>query len=337
MWLLPLVTGVAVYHFAAAGGDAGGTVLAGCGEEVREKPRTDVAAMIDELTARLEKQQEDGDAELSQKAHAMTGEELRWRLAVLRDLKTGRWDEWRAVTVESEALARELGQREKETGVRWLLENFSKAYFFGMDAWAGSDPEGALEFVAHSDFARPCSKDALMTVLNAQAKQGPEALRSAVGRLPLEAFNEEYRSDIYGNETKGDGEGEFVGLEMPEDAALKRVWRDSGAARAMADGGLQMRDLFEPWFEDDPAAALENWATWPWLKDDERDRDFTGWLYGRARSDEAAEEAKRVLAEATPETRARAIEALSGEGEEDRATLRQRFPELFPEAAAPGP
>jgi len=345
MWVLPLVTGVVVYGLAVRQRDAGQAV-----ERKATVSREPTVRDLKEALTELEEAEDSHRENLAKEVKDLSGEELRQRLTLLMEAKqhTKSGDQWRAVAHECDVLAREIGGREGEAGVHWLLENLPGAYNEGMTGWAAAHPDAALAYVIASDLPKPCSNKVIIQLLNQRIADGGDALKDAVEQVPWEKFDRNHRDDLYGSDYVGDGEP-VMGLKIPDEPELKAVWQSSGALRIMAEQGVDMRDAFDGWFERAPEEALTEWASWPWPpvypeSVDWKTSTLRDWLevsHGDDENDEEAgperrmAEVARAISATTPDVRSKVLSAIKAKWAV-ADYLRARFPEVQPaEPAGP--
>lgn len=342
-WAIPLLTGLAAYLWTAAGPIPAATLPAAETATTRsratEKTRpTDVAA----LCTALQQQQQPASSPSSPEANALaslSGEQLRTsfldltqRLQAAKDWGTGNDLQEQATRISAE-----LGRREGEAGVTWVESHIGEELYdcqermSGMDSWArqirfaaidafaASDPSGALAHVTASTRHAPCSEDTVFRLLQGQAAAGDDALRDAATRIPWELFDPA-------------GQSFSMPGALPQDADMQ-PWLRSGAASALAGQGIYIRGFLPNLALSDPAQAIAAWRSWPHPSDELRNIAI-GDVFSRSA--------------ANPVTARRMDEFLAGMDEATAAAVlptiqqsitrfpalapiyRQRFPHAFP-------
>ncbi len=326
LWLLPPLLAWIGFAVARLGHPSQGDVPTSHHAQNRRETsaRTDVSRAIAEFQEEwsfLQRSQEDRIEELS-------NADLRAELLRLLQIRKGFTDDtdWETTESSSErifALAAELGRRERSAALKWVEETAPDLRGAVMAGWAEADPDAAFQAVVTSTRNEPCDLGTLKELLQRRAEQGNDALKRACLEVPWELFR--FRlSDPFSQ-----------GISLSDDDAVA-PWIESGAARALAQEGVHIDNLFYLWGRHDPEAALEAWEDWP--NRGESDFPMTSILAG-GRSDPAQRERVQHALEALPPERLEKIitgmERLGGRNPAYAKTLLSLFPILENSHSAP--
>jgi hypothetical protein len=149
----------------------------------------------------------------------------------------------------------QLGARGGEAEAVWLLANSPEAMHAYIDGWADAKPEEAFHFIERSNRPGVCSSDTVMELLNVLGKDDPQALRSAVKRVPWDLFMFEDWRFVDAQEGR---DGPRI-----QDTENAEIWWKSGVARELAEDGVYIGNLFSIWGREDLSGAVAAWAEWP--------------------------------------------------------------------------
>lgn len=313
VWLLPLLTGIAAYALRP--------VDPGFAAQPRQKDaRSERSLSLPEARAALEAVPARFEEEKTQHAARLptltTGEiQLRLQLLTGQRAAIGVWSE-RGMELRQEQLdlLASLARREGAAGAVWIQENLPVLRHLFIAAWGDQDAHAALEFVIRSDFPRPCAMSTLMKLLDRQADAGGVALNNAINRMPWYLFDPSNRDEAESPEFMLHSCGLWY-LKVfdfaPGSDETKRVWLESGAARAVAEHGIPCDEALRDWFELDPSRALEEWSTWPRPSLDENSSsDFRAMIDNPLSTPEEIESLRDIFRRVDPATAGKIRQAL---------------------------
>jgi hypothetical protein len=304
-WALPVLTGFAAYLWtaqalspAATPPRPGNTPARARAAETRH---TDVAALFVEFQQKNNTGTPRPRSEVEALA-ALSGDQLRQSfLDLTQRLKAAKdWGAGNDLFAQAARISAELGRREGEAGVTWVEDHLGdelydcqdrmsgtdswarQIRFAAIDAFAISDPAGALAHVTASTRLAPCSGDTVLGLLQGQAAAGDAALKEAATRIPWDLF---------------DSSGQYFSMPgaLPRGADLQ-PWIRSGAARALAEEGVSIRGFFGNWARSDPAQAVTEWISWPHPSDFYREQATIEIVHGSAADPDSARRLDEVLA-----------------------------------------
>lgn len=154
---------------------------------------------------------------------------------------------------------RELAANAGADGLRWIKLNSPEDEEKYLHEWMVLRPREMLDYV-ESSTERPCNRHQVQELLQVCANGDGAALRSECQLIPWNLFfepDDPSHLRIFPQEyAQGHPDDGYHYL----DAAL---WGSSGAARDLAEKGIEMYNFFEYWTTADPRAALENCLDWP--------------------------------------------------------------------------
>jgi hypothetical protein len=186
---------------------------------------------------------------------ALKAEFVKFRQRLLSFHASKNWPAYNSHYERYHQMGLELGRRLGTDAKAWILEVEPACLVWVMEGWAETDPTGAFQELAGSDRHRPCSEELLIKLIEAQ-KDGA-GMKAAVHEVPWHLFDGMvYHPSLDGSTTEGRE------AHLPQDANFGD-WIESGAARAMAENGVQFRLFFFQWAKQDPGQALAHWETWP--------------------------------------------------------------------------
>lgn len=230
-------------------------------------------------------------------------------------------------------LAQELGRQEGAAGLAWIEEHLPELRLSAMNAWAKQDPAAAFASIAASDRLNPCTSITLMELLGKQGEAGPDALLAALDRVPWHLFTEDDPTDpFYPSGPR---------FELPASTDV-RLWADSGALRHLAEEGIWIPGALGSLAKTDPALAMAEWsARPPTANSDQNAVDLREILTQAARDDAQAASLKKLLTAPggyaeDPHFR-EMLTKMSAENSGVAASLRTRFPGVFPESVGSDP
>ncbi|MDB6077402.1 MAG: hypothetical protein JWO82_1149 [Akkermansiaceae bacterium] len=355
-WALPVLTGLAAYLWTAWAQTPGTTAVAGAGNaparaQAAETRHTDVAALFEEFQQKIKTGTPRPRSEVEALA-ALSGEQLRQSfLDLTQRLKAAKdWGAGNDLFAQAARISAELGRREGEAGVTWVEDHLGDELYdcqdrmSGMDSWARqirfaaidafavSDPTGALAHITASTRQAPCSEDTVFSLLQTQVASGDAALKDAATRIPWELFDP-------------GGQYFYMPGALPKGADLQ-PWIRSGTARVLVGQGIYIRGFFGDWAVTDPAQAIAAWTTWPNPSASYKDGTINE-IFGRsAANPDSARRLDEVLAGMDETTAAEVLPTLRKSITQLpylAPIYRDRFPHAFPAedgitptASAPG-
>ncbi|WP_367873959.1 hypothetical protein [Luteolibacter sp. Populi] len=211
------------------------------------------------------------------------------------------------------AAIRELGRRQGAEALEAIDAENDRQRHAAMAGWAEVEPEAVFKAVIASERRGSCSSDTLMKLLQGQAEAGNAALKRACAEVRWELFR-----DLPGDPFSNNG------LKIPEDAGA-RPWIESGAARALAEQGVGINNLFHVWAKRDPAAALAQAFDWPGSG-----RSEIMDVLGAGLNDPERAEQIRAALEALPAEQFSKVTGAVGEYRESRTTFGDDVAKTFP-------
>ncbi|WP_035614110.1 hypothetical protein [Haloferula sp. BvORR071] len=300
LWIIPPLLGIAAYFAAAAksgSGDVPPLATPGKSQERREAPtRGDVSAALAEFKQEWEVQQKQRASENATLSAAVLRDKI---LALKRTYEAlpedTDWDTSEDFQARMAAAAHELGRLQGGDAAAWIEGIDPELRFAVMAGWAESDPDAAFKAVTASERRGPCAITTLMELLQKKAGAGNAALALACSEVSWELFRD----------LPGDPFGEnSLEIAVTADAA---PWIESGAARALAEQGVRIDNLFTRWAGTDPSHALVAALDWPRSSDSEILKVLGVGLKDSAKCDEI----RRSLEGLPPEQFAQAAAAVS--------------------------